>query len=141
MRGGTAPTTAPTAVFHSLRTFRGVYTSAYSPMLATPSAAVSGFVHIASVPTEAAARTPPKVSACAMPTRPAGRGRPAVRRISASVRTSHAWLNTPAAAAAMVVPASVAISVPHDPGAPAIKNPAPAVSTTSEDSRALDSSA
>lgn len=35
-----APTTAPTQVFAMLITLRGVYTPAYSPMLAAPSAAV-----------------------------------------------------------------------------------------------------
>ena len=40
MSGGTAPTTAPTQVLAMLTTFSGVYTPAYSPMFAAPSAAV-----------------------------------------------------------------------------------------------------
>ena len=44
MRGGIAPTTAPTHVFAMLTTFSGVYTPAYSPMLTAPKAAVVQFV-------------------------------------------------------------------------------------------------
>jgi hypothetical protein len=43
MSGGMAPTTAPTHVFATLTTFSGVYTAAYSPMFAAPSAAVVPF--------------------------------------------------------------------------------------------------
>jgi len=44
MRGGMAPTTAPTHVFEMLTTLRGVYTAAYSAMLAAPNPAVKPFV-------------------------------------------------------------------------------------------------
>jgi hypothetical protein len=40
IRGGIAPTTAPTQVFATLTTFRGVYTAAYSAMFEAPNAAV-----------------------------------------------------------------------------------------------------
>ena len=43
MSGGMAPTTAPTQVFATLTTLSGVYTAAYSPMFAAPSAAVVPF--------------------------------------------------------------------------------------------------
>ena len=41
--GGTAPTAAPTQVLTGDTTFSGVYTPAYSAMLAAPRPAVSGF--------------------------------------------------------------------------------------------------
>jgi len=44
MSGGMAPTTAPTQVLDMLMTLSGVYTPAYRPMLAAPSAAVVAFV-------------------------------------------------------------------------------------------------
>lgn len=44
MRGGMAPTTAPTHVFAMLSCLRGVYTPAYSTMLAAPRAVVRGLV-------------------------------------------------------------------------------------------------
>lgn len=44
MSGGMAPTTAPTQVLKMLSCFMGVYTPAYSTMLAAPSAVVNGLV-------------------------------------------------------------------------------------------------
>ena len=105
-----------------------------------PSAAVRGLVPASSTPRLAAPAPQPKASAAPRDRRPVGSGRPCVRFMSASSGASDTWLKVLAEAAARAVPLTAAAKAAQSTGVPASRKPAPDVTTTSADSRALHSS-
>jgi len=100
-----------------------------------------GLVPAMRVAADAAVRLNPNAVALVGDTSPAGSGRLRVRFMRASRDASQTWLKVPAAAAANAVPIVAAARQGHDAGTPAMRYPAPDVKTTSDESRALLSSA
>mmetsp|Transcript_17001 Transcript_17001/g.32446 ORF Transcript_17001/g.32446 Transcript_17001/m.32446 type:complete len:126 (+) Transcript_17001:1393-1770(+) len=88
MTGGTAPTTAPTQVFHSDLGFMCVYNPAYNPMFPTPKRVVTGSVPQASNAPPAPPAKHPNPAACSGETTPVTKGRCAVRFIRLSLSAS-----------------------------------------------------
>src|SRR3954469_13191464 len=79
--GGMAPGTAPTTVHRLVRVFSGVYANTYVTSVSAASAAASAFTSPTRYSTPAADSVTPNANASIGETRPAGRGRLAVRGI------------------------------------------------------------